>query len=124
MTIPEGYMVKTERRPGLYITGAALLGSTYIISTLSATIAMEEGDPGIWPLYIPVVGPFITLATMDNRTPTSAYFLVLDGLAQAAGVGMLAGGLAGKSWIVPIPRVAYDPNVGQAEAGVQLVGLF
>lgn len=79
MPIPQGYRLEQTRRPGVYVTGIALLGSTWLVSTLAATIELEYGNEGIWPLYIPVIGPFVAIATTDTRSPTGAYMLALDG---------------------------------------------
>ena len=123
MTIPDGYRVETKRKPGLYVGGAVTLGGAYLL-TVSAAAIVEPLDSSVWPLYIPVVGPFIALGTTSYSSAGSSYLLVMDGLVQAAGLGMLVGGVVGKKWLVPIPRMAYNPDNGGAEAGMQLMGRF
>jgi hypothetical protein len=52
----------------------------------------RQDFPGTdWPLFLPVVGPFIALGTSKDRP---AYALALLGAGQVVGVGLFASGLA------------------------------
>lgn len=109
--VPEGYRVVRRSRRGLVIAGSIVGGIAYSSSVVAA-VAIAEDDSA--PLLIPVVGPWIMLATgsvkdracsdaelrdyMDpercgDRSGTRAA-LALDGLMQVAGATMLTIGLA------------------------------
>lgn len=89
--IPDGYRPGTRRRTGLIIAGAATFGAVYALNVLGASAGGDNGA-----LFVPVVGPFIELGHLNASplTPLAGIFLVLDGLAQTAGVAMLIGGIA------------------------------
>lgn len=108
---PNGYHVESQPRRGLVIAGATTFGSAYLITLLAASAIADDADD--WdssdddddeskalPLFIPVLGPFIGIATLDAG-PVGSGWLVLDGLTQGAGVAMLIAGLAypNKRWI-------------------------
>jgi len=95
----------------LVVAGATTFGSTYLVTLLAASIVAGEeddwGDPSddddekkAVPLFIPVLGPFIGISTLD-ASPVASAWLILDGLAQGAGAAMLIAGLAypTKRWI-------------------------
>lgn len=105
-----------SRRPlvGLAIGGAATLGTTWAISIATAAICDTwnyhfdhsaydaAGTPkcDTWPLYFPVLGPWLTLGiahTNGSPPPFVDMLLVLDGLGQAAGLAMIIGGAVGRS---------------------------
>lgn len=105
--IPPGYRVRTQPRRGLVITGAALGGAAYGFAVMGAVDTGFEDKSGF--LLIPLVGPWLMLATggaQDETCPADAdecedennqverAVLVLDGLAQATGVTLLALGFA------------------------------
>lgn len=103
-------------RYGLIIGGAFLLGIPYLLGVAVAAATNGTQDrpycstnldtgggvcnTGTWPLYIPVVGPFIQ---MGQLTGTAAdvngvrFALAVDGIMQAGGFAMiLAGALTRK----------------------------
>ena len=105
-----------SRQPlvGLAIGGAATLGATWAISIATAAICDTwnyhfdhsaydaAGTPkcDTWPLYFPVLGPWLTLGvvhTSGSPPPFVDMLLVLDGLGQAAGLAMIIGGAVGRS---------------------------
>jgi hypothetical protein len=101
--VPAGYHVETRPRKGLVVAGAIVFGSLYVISASVAGSSKRDGD-GF--LLIPVFGPFIDLgqrgdscnsnnnAFLCSSTDSSERFwLVFDGLGQAAGATMLIAGL-------------------------------
>ena len=63
------------------------------MSIVGGAIAVDN-DAGseFWPMFVPVVGPFLTIATHD-RNATSSVLLAIDGLGQSAGLAMLIAGL-------------------------------
>lgn len=142
--IPEGYRQDTQSRGGLVKGGAATLFSVYGLTAvvgsflvLAEDIDTEDGvdDNGVdpedyYPLFIPVAGPFVTIATADTGRAASAV-LVVDGVAQVAGFAMfIAGFAAQKDVLVRIPTYAGGPTleltplVGKEVQGVGLHGSF
>lgn len=91
--IPAGYRLKTSIRKGWVIGGFATFGGLWLISALTAGTAdnISGGTSTLAPLYIPAVGPFITIGTANSRG-VGTVLLVLDGVGQT---GMLALAIAG-----------------------------
>jgi hypothetical protein len=86
-----------SRARGLMIAGWSILGTTYGVTALTGTIAIDTAGSdrmrhyGYW-MTIPVVGPFA--AAFNSRTATGALLTTSLGLAQVAGLGMaLVGGV-------------------------------
>jgi hypothetical protein len=75
-------------------TFAATYGLSFIVGLTAAT-SNSSVSSELGPLLIPVAGPFVTIRTADSSGSGTA-ILVLDGLAQAAGVGMIIGAFAAK----------------------------
>ncbi len=139
--IPPGYHPSTRIRTGLVAGGATMFGATYLISLLVAAIGQDSCTAvstmgGVQctndaaPLFIPVVGPFITMGNVRDSA-TADVFLVLDGLLQVGGIAMFIAGLAwpktvlvrndlGKNKI----HVTPTPMLGQNMAGAGLIGTF
>jgi hypothetical protein len=110
--IPPGYVRDTRIRKGLVIGGAVTFGTLWLASVVAAATltANEEqqrttfdGEGNLVevevddyiPLYIPIAGPFITIATADAEV-AGAVPLVIDGVAQVGGLAMLIAGLAAR----------------------------
>jgi hypothetical protein len=104
-----------EVRPNrpLLLVSASVLGVAYATSVLVAATSGSEDDHG---LYVPILGPWIALATSNCSGPQSVRCqtgnsgrgvgLFLDGLAQTAG----AVGLA-LSFVIPQTKsVRYAPT--------------
>jgi len=136
---PNGYHLESQPKRGLVIAGATTFGSTYLITLLAASaIADNEDDWGnteddddeskALPLFIPVLGPFIGISSLD-ASPVGSAWLVLDGIAQGAGVAMLIAGLAypNKRWIrndLGVEWTLAPAKAGRDGAGMGLVGRF
>ena len=129
--IQPGYHPTTRIRRGLVIGGAVTFGSTYLLTAFTAAILVESkiDNSAYAPLFVPVLGPFITIGTA-HASGGGTFVLVLDGLAQAGGAAMFIAGLAapktalvrndiGKPSFTPIPM-----TFGRSSAGVGLVGTF
>ncbi len=93
---PEGYEIDTEVRRGLVIAGAVVTGTPWIASVTAAT-ALDGTDGAM--LAVPVVGPWLAMATLHEDSAARAA-LTLSGLTQASGATMLLLGLA-------MPRKSY-----------------
>jgi len=134
--VPEGYHKATRVRKGLVIAGAATFGGAWLLSVVTASLAvdttssfssgMTEGDAAV--LYIPVAGPFVSLATY-NPSATGSLVLVIDGLAQAGGLAMLITGLASEQTYLRRTRAAerhveLQPLAGPGLVGAGLSGAF
>ncbi len=132
--IPPGYHPVERLRKGFIIGGAVTFGSLYLISLFVAAGGADSTDPGQSnpeaAMWIPVVGPFIQMARTDSATGNLV--LAIDGLAQTAGVAMLAYGifspakvlirndLAGKNTL----NVQLTPIVSKSMSGWGLSGTF
>lgn len=99
---------RTRPNVGLIVGGSVMLGSMWVITALTAgglsAICNDNfsssGSSGCsntyWPLFIPVVGPFIQMNYVQNDSARSlSYFgLALDGLVQVSGLVMIIVGAA------------------------------
>jgi hypothetical protein len=118
--IPPGYRPATRSRRGLLITGAAIFGSMYMMSVLAGGT-----DSSLTPLYVPVLGPFLQIATGHDDGANG--LLMLDGLGQAAGaVMLLIGATTTKTVLVrnDLAEVRIAPTVTKTGSGIGLVGTF
>ncbi len=123
----------------MIIAGAAAFGGAWFVSAMVAT-AVEQDNETEW-LYIPLAGPWVTLAARDyagNGCRDTVLFecskarsedtyatvgLVLDGLIQAGGLAVFIAGLAvRRERSVPVFTVA--PLPVQSGAGLQALGSF
>jgi hypothetical protein len=98
--IPPGYHTETSIRKGLVIGGGVTFGAVYIFSALFASVLDagenaigDNNDDSFVPLYIPVVGPFITIGSAQSDGG-GTFILVVDGVAQVGGIAMFIAGLA------------------------------
>jgi len=107
----------------LALTGFALLGLAY---GDSVGVAIFSGRPADKRLFIPVAGPWLDLAERDCSGCSAEWLarslLVLDGVTQGLGVGLLVASL-----FVPDPprhrdvghgRVRIAPLVGRGTVGI------
>lgn len=97
--IPPGYHVRSKVRGGLIGGGAGLLGGFWIISIITGAVGnagheLTDGDEPWTPMYVPVVGPFITMATASNDlSGGGTALLAIDGVAQLGGLAMIVLGI-------------------------------
>ncbi len=118
---PPGYRFDTRVRRGFVIAGGTTLGSTYLISVGVAAAFQEDNDAEAFvPLFVPVVGPFITVGTAAP-TPFATAVLVLDGLAQTVGLGMFIYGLVDPEKVWVRQRLGFD--LTPIVLGDELMGL-
>jgi hypothetical protein len=126
--VPDGYRPVRRANRSLVMAGAITFGSVYVTTGLAGAIAADAGARGSGTLLVPVLGPFIMAGLQGSAT--GGFMLVLDGLAQAAGVTMFAVGLAqpraklvrvelGKVEVTPVPM-----TFGPSSAGLGFVGRF
>ena len=111
--IPAGYHVVHRARTGLVIAGTITLAVSYGIAFSVAMI--DDFKDETRSLVIPVAGPWLMMyyrsqPNCDSQTGNGCversletvlrFYLAIDGLAQAAGVAMLAFGAAGRDILV------------------------
>jgi hypothetical protein len=139
---PPGYAVDTVPRAGLIVGGATMAGVLHVVSMISAvaldaeadeTLVDEQGgvrsdpefDNRYTPLFIPLVGPFITVKTAEAHG-TGMALLVMNGVAQVTGLSLVISGLAApkKVLVREEPSFAIAPLVTEGGGGVALEGKF
>jgi hypothetical protein len=105
--VPPPAPLRYEMRPryGLVAAGAAVLGGIYLTTVMTTSIWDNMGNCSSstsrcnqhWPLYIPVVGPFVDAARLGGLGQQSLTgVMVLNGLGQLAGLSMLIAGATTK----------------------------
>ena len=92
--VPQGYRPVSQIRTGLVVGGAVTFGSVWLLNALVASVGIDINQGQAWPLYIPILGPFIAMGTFQRVQAVDAFFLVLDGIVQAGGLAMLIAGIA------------------------------
>lgn len=137
----KGYEVKRPHWP-LLGAGIGVLGGSYLL-TAGITGAIQATDCAVnstrtscttsgtyWPMYIPVVGPFIEMGYLSG---TSSYAvlaypaLIFTGLVQTAGMALIiAGGIVPrKVAIYDEPRVSIAPySLPNGGGGLMASGRF
>jgi len=98
--VPEGYVLQEQSGTFAVAGGAAVFGLAYLVTLIGYAVATEGcggGDAacvdGLWPLWFPAFGPIVAIGTGRVGDGT-ATMLVIDGLFQSAGVGLVIYGLA------------------------------
>jgi len=98
--VEDGYHVEKKYRMGLVAGGAGTFLGLYIVTAAYSGSLVSKGDDAAIPGLVPVVGPIIVAGRFDYSCEfcgllvLPAIFLVIDSLAQAAGLGMFIGGMA------------------------------
>lgn len=140
--VPDGYYLKHRRRTGLMIAGGVTFGVAWLASIAAARHTIEERDPGFfdraedgddvdWPaeasLMIPVAGPWMALAQLDDVSGRDKALIAGSGLAQLGGLAMLGVGLFYEDTVVvkrETVEVSVAPLLGPGVAGAALTGSF
>jgi hypothetical protein len=126
--------------PGLAWGGVALWATAYAPAVIGAAVANDACTAdsslcvrGRGVLYIPVAGPFIAIAGVNNGTGSSTLktMLALDGAFQAGGVAMALTGVilsATSAGTTPRPAaqrsVLISPVATPTSAGIGAMGRF
>jgi hypothetical protein len=120
----------------LVASGGVLFGATYLISFGMASAGAGCGNaflgmdcvprndvPGSdWPLFIPVAGPFVAMATSKDRP---IYTLAILGAGQIAGAALFVSGLAVRAPTKPNTElVFFSPSIYQGGAGLNFSRKF
>jgi hypothetical protein len=125
---PDGYHEETRVRSKLLIAGLVTFGSLYVLSALTGA-AMDDDDHGSGAsLYAPCIGPFAQLAQTGSRDETGQVVLVIDGVAQIAGVAMTLAAIASPRKVFVrndlAAHVTPRPFATRHGAGFGLTGTF
>jgi hypothetical protein len=139
--IPAGYHVVHRARNGLVIAGTVMFLVSYGIA-FSVAMIDDFKDQTSW-LAVPIAGPWLMMynrSRPDCNGDTGSgcveqgletilrFYLAIDGLVQAAGVGMLSFGMAGRDVLVrddSYAKVHLLPGpVGKDGYGALLTGRF
>ncbi len=130
--VPPGYRVSTKVRTSLIVAGAVTFGALWAVSATEGVIGSSLGGSA-WGVA-PVIGPFACIPGVGGGSGAVAadFFLVLDGLGQAAGVAMFAAGFAAPRRIlvrndVFVSGITFMPrpmSFGRNGAGVGMMGAF
>lgn len=127
--IPDGYHRVKGRRTSLAVAGGAAFTCLYALHVFGALAARQHGDERHDPMFIPVLGPFVTIDTA--RTDRWGTFgLIVDGLAQTSTVVLFVAGMVGTQVKLekdaPIATIEAAPFVSAdaRSAGLGLSGSF
>jgi hypothetical protein len=126
--IPQGFAVRSRANRPLIIAGSITFGAPYLVSVLVAAtvVSANTGDGGEFaPLFIPVVGPFITIGTA-HAEGAGTFWLIFDGLAQAGGAAMFIAGLTMEEKYLQrqAPHASLKPEVLVNPGGMKLKWTF
>jgi len=110
--IPPGYTIELRPRYSLATAGVATFAPLYGMSVLLAGsfVGSEERTSGNYvPLFIPVIGPFVTIGTTDAEGP-GTLLLMLDGLGQATGAALILAGMFSDQKFISRTASGFDPR--------------
>lgn len=128
---------RRDRTPlALVIAGAVSLGAGWVSNGLIGALSgyrscifsgCTSGFDPAWDAarvasFVPLIGPWVQLALIPNTDNGWPIWLPINGLLQAAGLGMLIAGLV-IDGDAP-PPVAILPSVGHDHATLTLAGTF
>jgi hypothetical protein len=127
--VPDGYHAEERVRKDFVIAGSLLFGLPYLGSVLfgMALADYQSGvggkvSPGLF--FLPVIGPYLVLGEIGQVDGT----VLLDGIAQTAGMAMLIYGSVWKKTVM-VPNTSARVTVlptgfGKDGAGLVLAGSF
>jgi hypothetical protein len=124
--VPPGYHPETRVRKGSVIAGLITFGIPYIYSSLIASIGEDANETSVRPLWVPVLGPFLEIGY--SHSVTLDYALVLDGLTQGLGAGLVIYGIMSPRNVLirnDLAMVQVTPmRLGRDGNGVGFIGRF
>ncbi len=125
--IPAGYTTTLRARKGFVLAGTLLLAIPYGVSFTGAVgNELVRGPSRENWLFLPGAGPVVLMAQTGN--PPGNIVLALDGLAQLAGIAMIAYGVAspGPVLLRESTRASFlvTPMLGGGRSGAAIVGRF
>lgn len=112
--IPPDYVLVEKPRRWPFVLGGAVFGGSYGIAVLSgfAGVLLNREQPEKWgPMFIPVIGPFITIQTLDaggtNGSAGQVGIFVLAGAVQTLGAATLVMAMFLPPKKVLVPQTPY-----------------
>jgi hypothetical protein len=142
--VPPGYSIDTVPLKGMIAGGASLAAGLHLVSMIAAIALDAEADEIIvdeqggartdpefsdryTPLFIPLVGPFITVKTADS-TGTGRAILIMNGVGQVTGAALMIAGLVTtkKELVRDDAPMSFTvaPMVADGGGGISLEGQF
>lgn len=134
--IPDGYRPESRVNWEPIKAGGGMVLMLWMISTVVGAIGSELEDEGAvdgdgiepldyTPLYVPVLGPFIAISTLDAEKGGLG-LLLIDGVGQTAGaLGVVIGILDRDHYLVRrTAGIRVTPAIGQGHTGLSLTGRF
>jgi hypothetical protein len=101
--IPFGYEEREGPSLRLLVGGLSSAGALYVGSSIAAYILTFGGETQFAPLFIPGLGPFITIGTADAED-TGSFLLAVNGLGQVAGITIAClSAVVRDTWLQRIP---------------------
>ncbi len=124
---PAGYTEVSSNNRALWIGGVTTFAAGCFVGVIAGGVAdsTENHEDGryLWWNLLPIAGPFVTASSSEIGVGGKTVFVVL-GATEAAGLGMLIGGLASrkKTWLRDDVAQTYEPEVlvGAGSAGVRV----
>lgn len=110
--VPPGYKVETRPKRKMMTAGIATFAPLYGLSVLwAASYAGSEGVRGGYytPMFIPGIGPFVTIATSDAED-IGLLTLLLTGAGQVTGISLFIAGMLGEEKYLLRTAGTFDPR--------------
>ncbi|MFP6684618.1 MAG: hypothetical protein VB934_07890 [Polyangiaceae bacterium] len=123
--IPPGYRLTTRSRKNVAAIGGAVFLLGYVPSIYLATIASATSSDNFDPLFVPAVGPFITVVTADASF-AGGFWLSMLGVAQTGGLvtGIVGLFLPDKKLLRRIGSSPHAPTLSFTPGGAVVHGTF
>jgi hypothetical protein len=132
-SVPQGYMIRKEARPGLITAGTIVLLIPYSLSLVAVSSSSgssdRESDHMGW-LIVPALGPWLSLAQrncssykyVEDRDGCGAVnaFLLLDGLVQMAGATLITVGVAARKNVL-VKKATWTVAPSHVQTGYGLI---
>jgi hypothetical protein len=137
---PKGYRLVDSVNGRMLGGGIGLLAGGWLTAVMAASVGSsveanedDEGEPddgthaGDWtPLYFPVVGPFLSMATLDPD-PSGMGLLLADGIVQTGGALAIVLGVVDRKYKVvryAVGGVELTPLASPGQHGLVATGRF
>jgi hypothetical protein len=132
---PKGYTIVDTMNGRVFGIGIAMLATGWFMSALAAGVgtadesdqAEDETDPRDWKvLYVPVLGPFFAIGTLDP-SPSGMGLLLADGIVQVGGAAGIVVGLIDRNYKLvrqDAGRLSLTPLAGASFRGIGLKARF
>ncbi len=123
--IPPGYRLTTRSRKNVAAIGGAVFLLGYVPAIYVAGIASATASDNFDPLFVPAVGPFITIVTADASF-AGGFWLSMLGIAQTGGLVTGAVGLflPDKKLLLRIGSSPHAPSLSFTPGGAVVHGTF